>query len=90
MVDLLCYFLRFHVYLKFFKIKIKKLKSPQFKGSILCTAFFTVQPSHPYRTTGKTRVLARWTFVGKVMSLLFNMLPRLVVTFLPRSKCLLI
>ena len=52
------------------------------------SAFFTVQLSHPYMTTGKT--LTRWTFVGKVMSLLLNMLSRLVVTFLPRSKRLLI
>ena len=55
-----------------------------------CSAFLTVQLSHPYMTTGKTIALTRWTFVGKVMSLLFNMLPRLVITFLPRSKCLLI
>ena len=54
------------------------------------SAFFTVQLSHPYMTTGKTIVLTRWTFVGKAMSLLFNMLSRLVITFLPRSKCLLI
>ena len=61
------------------------------KASILQhSAFFTVQLSHPYMTTGKTIVLTRWTFVGKVMSLLFNMLSRLVITFLPRSKCLLI
>ena len=61
------------------------------KASILqCSAFFTVQLSHPYMTTGKTIVLTRQTFVGKVMSLLFNMLSRLVITFLPRSKCLLI
>ena len=61
------------------------------KASILrCSAFFTVQLSHPYMTTGKTISLTRWTFVGKVMSLLFNMLSRLVITFLPRSKCLLI
>ena len=53
-------------------------------------AFFTVQLSHPYITTGKTIALTRWTFVGNVMSLLFNMLSRLVITFLPRSKCLLI
>ena len=53
-------------------------------------AFFTVQLSHPYITTGKTIALARQTFVGKVMSLLFNMLSRLVITFLPRSKRLLI
>ena len=61
------------------------------KASILwCSAFFTVQLSHPYMTTGKTVALTRWTFVGKVMSLLFNMLSRLVITFLPRSKHLLI
>ena len=57
------------------------------KASILrCSAFFTVQVSHLYMTTGKTIALTRWTFVGKVMSLLFNILPRLVITFLPRSK----
>ena len=55
-----------------------------------CSAFFTVQLSHPYMTTGKTIALTRWTFVGKIMSLLFNMLSRLVITFLPRSKRLLI
>ena len=61
------------------------------KTSILqCSAFFTVQLSHPYMTTGKTIAFTRWTFVGKVMSLLFNMLSRLVIAFLPRSKCLLI
>ena len=61
------------------------------KASILrCSAFFTVQLSHPYMTTGKTIALTRWTFVGQVMSLLFNMLSRLVTTFLPRSKRLLI
>ena len=61
------------------------------KASILrCSAFFIVQLAHPYMTTGKTIALARWTFVGKVMSLLLNMLSRLVVTFLPRSKRLLI
>ena len=61
------------------------------KASILrCSAFFTVQLSNPYRTIGKTIALTRQTFVGKVMSLLFNMLSRLVITFLPRSKCLLI
>ena len=54
------------------------------------SAFFTVQILHPYMTTGKTIALTRWTFVGKVMSLLLNMLSRLVITFLPRSKCLLI
>ena len=57
------------------------------KASIIRqSAFFTVQLSHPYMTTGKTTPLTRRTFVGKVMSLLFNMLPRLVITFLPRSK----
>ena len=61
------------------------------KASILqCLAFFTVQLSHPYMITGKTIALTRWTSVGKVMSLLFNMLSRLVITFLPRSNCLLI
>ena len=61
------------------------------KASILQhSAFFTVQLSHPYMTTGKTIALTRRTFVGKVMSLLFNMLSRLVITFLPRSKRLLI
>ena len=61
------------------------------KASILwCSAFFIVQLSHPYITTGKTIALTRRTFVGKVMSLLFNMLSRLVIAFLPRSKCLLI
>ena len=61
------------------------------KASILrCSAFFTVQLSHPYITTVKTIALTRWTFVGKVMSLLFNMLSRLVITFLPRSKRFLI
>ena len=56
------------------------------KASILCSGFFIVQLSHPYMTTGKTIALTRRTFVDKVMSLLFNMLPRLVITFLPRSK----
>ena len=61
------------------------------KSSILqCSAFFIVQLSHPYMTTGKTTTLTRQTFVSKVMSLLFNMLSRLVIAFLPRSKCLLI
>ena len=61
------------------------------KASILqCSAFFTVQLSHPYMTTGKTIALTRRTFVGKVMSLFFNMLSRLVITFLLRSKRLLI
>ena len=61
------------------------------KASILRrSAFFTVQLSHPYMTTGKTIALTRWTFVGKVMSLLFNMLSRLIITFHPSSKHLLI
>ena len=54
------------------------------------SAFFTVQLSHSYMTTGKNKALTRWTFVGKAMSLLFNMLSKLVIPFLPRSKCLLI
>ena len=59
------------------------------KASVVwCSAFFIVQLSHPYMTTGKTIALTRQTFVGKIMSLLFNMLSRLVITFLPRSKCL--
>ena len=61
------------------------------KASILQRSpFFTVQLSHPYMTTGKTIALTRWNFVGKVISLLFNMLSRLVITFFPRSKSLLI
>ena len=61
------------------------------KASMLqCSVFFIDQLSHPYTTTGKTIALTRQTFVGKVMSLLFNMLFRLVITFLPRSKCLFI
>ena len=61
------------------------------KASIFqCSAFLTVQLSYPYMTTGKTIALTRWTFVGKVMFLLFNMLYRLIITFLPRSKRLLI
>ena len=61
------------------------------KASILwLSAFFIVQLSHPYMTTGKTIALKRWTFVGKVMSPLFNMLSRLVIAFLPRSKHLFI
>ena len=67
------------------------LQHHSLKASILwCSAFFTVQLSHPYMTTGKNIALTRQTFVGKVMSLLFNMLSRLVITFLPRSKHLLI
>ena len=61
------------------------------KSPILpCSVFFIVQLSHPYMTNGKTIALTRWTLVDKVMSLLFNVLSRLVITFLPRSKCLLI
>ena len=61
------------------------------KASILwCSAFFIVQLSHPYMTSGKTRAFTRQTFVGKIMFLLFKMLSRLVIAFLPRSKCLLI
>ncbi|XDA76685.1 hypothetical protein R6Z07F_006827 [Ovis aries] len=60
------------------------------KSTLRRSAFFTVQLSHPYMTTGKTIALTRRTLVGKVMSLLLNMLSRLVITFLPRSKCLLI
>ena len=61
------------------------------EASILqCSVFFIVQLSHPYMTTGKTIVLTRWTLVGKVTSLVFNMLSRLVIAFLSRSKCLLI
>ena len=59
------------------------------KASVVpCSAFFIVQLSHPYLNTGKTIALSRWTFVRKVMSLLFNMLSRLIIAFLPRSKCL--
>ena len=73
----------------------RTLKSlPQHHSStaliLLRSAFFIVQLSHPFMTTGKTIALTRRTFVGKVTSLLFNMLSRLVITFLPRSKCLLI
>ena len=65
------------------------LQNHSSKASILQhSAFFTVQLSHPYMTTGKTIALRKQTFVGKVMSLLFNMLSRLVIAFLPRSKCL--
>ena len=67
------------------------LQHHRLKASILwCSASFIVQLSHPYMTTGKTIALTRWTFTGKVMSLFFNMLSRLIITFLPRSKCLLI
>ena len=68
-----------------------RLQHHSSKASILlCSAFFIVHLSHPYMTTGKTIALTRWTFVATVMSLLFNMLSRLVITFLPRSKHLLI
>ena len=61
------------------------------KASILqCSPFFIVQLSHPYMTTGRTIALTRWTFVGKIISLLFNMLSRLVIDFLPRRKWVLI
>ena len=66
------------------------LKHHSSKASIRYSAFFIVQLSHPYMITGKTIPLTRWTFFGKVMSLLFNMLSRLVITFLPRSMHLLI
>ena len=67
------------------------LQNHSSKASILqCSAFFLVQVSHPYMTTGKTIALTRWIFVGKVMSLLFNMLSRLVIAFLPRNKRFLI
>ena len=67
------------------------LQHHSLKASILwCSVSFMVQLSHPYMTTGKTIGLTRWTFVGKVMSLLFNMLSRLIIDFLPRSKLLLI
>ena len=65
--------------------------TPQFKSIVLrCSAFFIVQLSHPYMPTGKIIALTRQTFVGKAMSLLFNMLSRLVITFLPRNKNLFI
>ena len=67
------------------------LQNHSLKASILqCSAFYTVQLSHPYMATGKTIDLTRQRFIGKVMSLLFNMLSRLVIAFLPRGKCLLI
>ena len=66
------------------------LQHHSLKASIWHSAFFIVQISHPYMTTGETIALTRWTFVGKVMSLVFNILSRLAITFLPRSKCLLI
>ena len=64
--------------------------TPQFKSINFSVPSFLCSLSHPYVATGKTIVLTKWTFVGKVMSLLFNMLSRLVITFLPRRKCLLI
>ena len=70
---------------------LKSLQHHSSKASVLrCLAFFMVQFSHLYMTNGKTIALSRWTFVGKVMSLLFNMLSRFVIAFFPRSKCLLI
>ena len=67
------------------------LQQHSLKASVLrYSGFFLVQLSHPYMTTGKTIALTRWTFVGKVMCLLLNMLSRLAITFLPRCKCLLI
>ena len=70
---------------------LKSLQHHSSKASIFWrSAFFTIQLSHPYMTTGKTIALTRWTFVGKVLSLLFNMLSRLVITILPRSKHLLL
>ena len=67
------------------------LQHHSLKASLLqCSVFFTAQLSHPYMTTGKTIALTKWTLVGKVMSLLLNMLSRLVINFLPRSKHLLI
>ena len=73
------------------QVTLKSLLQIPYKTSILqCSAFFIVQLSHPYMITGKTIALTRQTFFGKVMSLLFNMLSRLAITFLPRSKHLLI
>ena len=70
---------------------LKSLEHCSSKASILqCSAFFIVQLSHPYMTTGKNIALTGWTFVGRVMSLLFNMMSRLDIVFLPRSKRLLI
>ena len=66
------------------------LKKKKIASILQRSAFFIVQFSHLYMTTGKTKALTRPTLVGKVISLLFNMLSRLVITFLPRSKCLLI
>ena len=80
-----------HLKTVYFLLEQSLLQHHSSKASILRRSdFFTVQLSHPYMTTGKTIALTRRTFVGKVMSLLFNMLSRLVITFLPRSKHLLI
>ena len=69
---------------------LKSSPAPQFKGIISLAVFFIVQLSHPYMTTGKIIALAIWNYVGKVMSLLFNILSRFVIAFLPRNKSLLI
>ena len=72
-------------------LKKSPLQHHSSKASVLrCSAFFMAQLSHPYMTTGKTIALTIWAFVGKVMSLLFSTLPRLVIAFLPKSKHLLI
>ena len=88
----LIYFKRDWLHLLAVQGTLKRLlQHHSLKASILlCSAFFTVQLSHPYMTTGKTIALTRWTFVGKVIYLLLNMLSRLVITLLPRSKRLLI
>ena len=72
------------------KSLLQRLQIDVQKHILWCSAFFIVHLSHPYMTTRKTITLTRWTFVGKVMSLLFNVLSRLVIAFLPRSRCLLI
>ena len=77
-------------WLDLFVVQGSLLQHHSSKASILRHSAFSIVLSHPYMTTGKTIALTRWTFVSKVMSLLFNMLFRLVITFLPRSKCLLI
>ena len=69
---------------------VESYPAPQFESIHRRSAFFMVQLSHPYMTTGKTIALTIWTFVSKVLSLLFNMLSRFVIAFLPKSKCLLI
>jgi len=74
-----------------FKGLSRDISAPQFESiNLRHSAFFMVQLSHPYMTNGETIILTRWIFVGKVMSLLFNMLSRYVIAFLPRSTCLLI